>query len=703
VGWIGLGIKLIRNYELDGLSKSQNENNLDLVSPLIIPSKQDNTLEFYTSHPTDAYKVDLRVFAHGENGLRNGKSKKSIKTFSGRPNLIYQLLPAIMALSEFSRKETVTNYVKSLRRWWNLFDEVEESAVLSGHEIERVEDVRQLTEMHSRWAHDHGMRQVEFSTFVFSIVNPTLLALGERKLHWVRPTDKVSDRRLPSPSHIVRIRHILKDAWWKTVKKWEHIDALKSGIYPPVSDEDHRILSFIDLSEQLERHYGKVLADKDEIEKFLSINRTNAVESGIILADIRSTIFPNAWDAYSAFHLCLAVTGWNATTLFSLNVNSDFLRTHPKDTGRFILEPPNELENETYELKGIKTRGGSEQIHTGLKKSQFSAWKVINLLLNRNQPLREQIKLELKSAKEEYVQKQHSGANISDLDNLFKYISELEVNVKSPWIYASSKGNLLSGKPNSISRVKSSLRLSINGNDVSYLHNLISTANLKLENEKQISMITAGDLRDIYSYWVWQNSGGNILALMKALGHRRLSTTIEYSNNNLINEEIDNTYVKFTNTFWSGLDRGKLDIPILITLLQQGKVTEEETNRLEEYRKLRKSRLGIGCKDPLNPPKHLAVGFKADGQRLCNTQRCLLCPIHAVLLPESVDGISMRAEELVEIKKNISLEAWTEGQYPAEMENILSALMLYPEEKVNELRVYWEELIRTKKHIVPGL
>lgn len=101
MGWIGSGIKLIRSYELDGLRKSPNENNLDLVSPLIIPSNQDNSLQFYTSHQTDASKVDLRVFAYGENGLRNGKRKKSIKTFSGRPNLINQLLPAFKAQTEF--------------------------------------------------------------------------------------------------------------------------------------------------------------------------------------------------------------------------------------------------------------------------------------------------------------------------------------------------------------------------------------------------------------------------------------------------------------------------------------------------------------------------------------------------------------------------------------------------------------------------
>jgi len=90
------------------------------------------------------------------------------------------------------------------------------------------------------------------------------------------------------------------------------------------------------------------------------------------------------------------------------------------------------------------------------------------------------------------------------------------------------------------------------------------------------------------------------------------------------------------------------------------------------------------------------VGFKIDGKNLCNSQRCLLCPTHAVLLPESIDGISMRAEELVEIKKNISYEAWAEGQYPIEMENILNALNLFPENKVKDSRRGWEELIRFK-------
>jgi len=146
--------------------------------------------------------VDLRVFAFGEDGIRNAKFKTSIKVFSGRPNLINQLLPAILVLSEFSRKETVLNYLKSLRRWWNLFDEVEKSAHLVGQAMTRVDDVRQLTEMHNRWAHDHKMRQMEFSTFVFSLVNPTLLILGARKLHWSRPIDKEPQRHLPPINQI---------------------------------------------------------------------------------------------------------------------------------------------------------------------------------------------------------------------------------------------------------------------------------------------------------------------------------------------------------------------------------------------------------------------------------------------------------------------------------------------------------------------
>lgn len=641
--------------------------------------------------------VDLRVFAFGEDGIRNAKFKTSIKVFSGRPNLINQLLPAILVLSEFSRKETVLNYLKSLRRWWNLFDEVEKSAHLVGQAMTRVDDVRQLTEMHNRWAHDHKMRQMEFSTFVFSLVNPTLLILGARKLHWSRPIDKEPQRHLPPINQIKKIRYLLKDAWWKTIKKWEHIDALKSGLFSSLENEDKIKLSLIELNEQLKSHFGKVLVDKKEVKSYLSISRATAPKQGINLADIRSTSYPTAWEANSAFHLCLAVTGWNAATLFSLNVNSDFLRTHPKDKSRYILEPSLLEQNiETYQLKGIKTRGGNEQVHTGLKKSQFSAWSVMKLLMEKNQPLREQIKVDLKFAKEEYLRKQGNGAAILELNELYSYICELEENIRSPWIYASSKGKLLSGKSISITRVKPNLRLTYEGVGEKYLYILISKANEKLGIDKQIEIITASDLRDIYAFWVWQNGGGNILALMKALGHKRLNTTVKYSNNNLINEEIDNTFLNFTNKLWNGLERGKLDITILITLLHGDKVSKEDKIRLEDYRKLSKSRLSVGCKNPLNPPKHLAVGFKIDGKNLCNSQRCLLCPTHAVLLPESIDGISMRAEELVEIKKNISYEAWAEGQYPIEMENILNALNLFPENKVKDSRRGWEELIRFK-------
>lgn len=270
MGWIGLGTRLIRKYDLDGLSTDQkNVNSLNILTPLIRPSKQENPLIFYTSHPTDIYKVDLRVFAKGEDGIRFGKNRKDIKKFTGRPILINQLLPAIVVVSEFSRKETVINYIKSIRAWWNIFDEVEKSAALAGQIMERVEDVSQLTEMHFRWAHDHGIRQMEFSSFVFGLVNPTLIALGQRKLHWVRPIDQESKRHLPPPGQIKRIRHLIKDAWWQVVKKWEHIDALKSGLYEPINEEDNRILSFIELNKQLERHYGKILVDKNEVEKFL--------------------------------------------------------------------------------------------------------------------------------------------------------------------------------------------------------------------------------------------------------------------------------------------------------------------------------------------------------------------------------------------------------------------------------------------------
>lgn len=73
------------------------------------------------------------------------------------------------------------------------------------------------------------------------------------------------------------------------------------------------------------------------------------------------------------------------------------------------------------------------------------------------------------------------------------------------------------------------------------------------------------------------------------------------------------------------------------------------------------------------------------------------------MLPESVDGVAMRVEELKAIQKAISVEAWLTSDFPQELTNGLNALKIFP---VNNVRVAiekWAQAISSGTHRAPGM
>ena len=53
-----------------------------------------------------------------------------------------------------------------------------------------------------------------------------------------------------------------------------------------------------------------------------------------------------------------------------------------------------------------------------------------------------------------------------------------------------------------------------------YLDALTQGLNAERAGDDQIETLTLSDLRDAFALWVWRATGGNILAVMKALQHR---------------------------------------------------------------------------------------------------------------------------------------------------------------------------------------
>jgi hypothetical protein len=112
-------------------------------------------------------------------------------------------------------------------------------------------------------------------------------------------------------------------------------------------------------------------------------------------------------------------------------------------------------------------------------------------------------------------------------------------------------------------------------------------------------------------------SGGNIIAVMIALGHSSLRSTGGYVNNNIFSAEDDEAIRKFMTSLFNELSIGRLDLTILAQLVRHGPMTDEMLARLTEYRSLTRSRVNVACADIRNPPLSVDPGH-IEGKR-CST------------------------------------------------------------------------------------
>jgi hypothetical protein len=584
----------------------------------------------------------------------------------------------------------------SLRTWWRLLDVVENKKSELSEKIFRVDDVRNITELHRHAAFQANIGAHAFGYFI-RVANLTGFDLNAPQLHWPTPRRAPKSRTLSPEKELRIIRSAIKAEWLKTYFRWTKAEQLLTGQLIATTPEEKDLLAHYEYYVDVQKRYGKALLSAPEIANGLGPTSFTS-RTGLATLTMKDGFFPNRWDIDSAFHQCLSVTGWNACTLFSLDATQPFLITHPRNDSMFALSPADD-EPESYELTGIKERArGAEQRIFGLWKTKFGAGKILLTLLERTQPLREQLNADYLIAKNNYAQLHSEKAPPEEILASYKNVLRLEAGCRSVWLYYDTSVICWLGKS-----VNNSRPYNVNGRQTAYLAALIGKLNNERPAHENLSVILPSDLRDAFTLWVYRATGGNILAVMRALQHRWLRSTSIYLKNNILNNECNDNFRDFSNLVFDELNKGRLDVTILAHRSRYGNITIEQERKLEEYRKLQLSRCGVACKDPKNPPKSIAPTFVPNGQRMCPSQRCLLCKENAVLLPESIDGLCMRAEELTNIQTAIPISSWLQSQFQEELDNILSALSLYDEQAVRQSRSKWAEAISTGSHRIPGL
>ncbi|MGQ7939614.1 hypothetical protein [Paraburkholderia sp. D1E] len=668
----------IRKHNKDHLK--QLATSPELVSESATRSPEsDDPLRFWTIHEKPTF-VDLTVFADGE--LQPSRPGGSwLGPFSGRPELIAQLAPSIRSLVEYLAPDSVQNYTSALRAWWRLFHRMEAVAVDSP--LRPVADISDLTELHRQRAFDEGLSALNFRFFL-RIVDLALKVHKRPPLYWTTPGTDGGKRHLPPPWQVDEIRFELKHAWFRALHRWQKANELLRGDEPLNSEErrlrkNYRRFRMVAKAAKLPRPSAEPI--------YGNVPRTTFTDRGYSVSDMLRGFYPDSYDIRVAFHLCLANTGWNAAVLLDLDVNQDIVEPHPKDPSRYLL-------------RGNKNRGHSEHVSEGLFKSQGSAGVILQTLIARTQPLREHLMKELNALKLEYGRLHADGASEALRAACWKRIASLEQGVRSPWLYV-TPGTTSVEWLASTDDYSRGLTREVRGG---FLAELITNLNARQPSDKQISMLKAGDFRDAFAGYAYRVSGGMVLYVMKVLRHKHLKTTLAYLDNTFINEESVKLYRMFSESFWDEIRvHGRVDPTILAQRSQAGSVTDDERRRLQEYRTLRRSRIGVGCKTPTSPPKHIAPDFVVDGKSMCSVHRCTLCLEGAVIFPDSLPGLAKRMAELRHIEANMSAVAFLESSFGEEMRNTEFALKHYDQQEVASLIAEWEQKIRSGTHRVVDL
>lgn len=678
-----------------------------LIAPMHLP-RSDDPLCFSTNHPTETTFVDLHPFADGEfkNPHPLSKLGKWGGPFTGRPKLIAELAPALEARCALLSNGSVKNYTVSLRAWWRFFDAFESNPLPGGgQQIARVESIAHLEELHEIAAIRHGISSNNFKTFL-CIVNDALRLLRLPQLIWVSPKYVAPVRTLIQEDQARELKTALKQDWERVRNTWAQNDTIRAEaekriageVSSVLGDDGERLLKNWQHFQRVQQETGLTLPTGEHLlDKWKSSHALSV--RGLEICIMRAILFPTVEEADIAYHLALMNSGWNPSTLNNLDAELPFLVSeHPKNEKQLVLSN-NGDEVETLQADKPRARGKT-QFCTALKKHSSSSPFIVAAYLKRVELLRDILKKDYHAANVELARMQTAGEKRITIEKQFKLVQKIRRGCHSVWLYLNRNNtiNWIDGMdlPSYRSNEKSKF--------VTYLDQVIDRINIRRfqDGKALIPRVTPSDFRDIYARWVYLQTGGNILAVMLALGHSSFSSTGRYLDNNIFSAENDEHAKRFMNHLFAELEHGRVDLTILAQLVRHGTLTPEMEAKLVEYRQLMRSRIGVGCVNPRHPPSHVAP--KHVKGRLCDTHRCLnACP-HVKFLPESLDGIAMRVEELLAMSDHLPRETWLRGGFQEELnEGEVLLDTIYAPNGVAEARNKWRMLISTDQHAVPGM
>jgi hypothetical protein len=371
--------------------------------------------------------------------------------------------------------------------------------------------------------------------------------------------------------------------------------------------------------------------------------------------------YPSYQDTAVFLWLFLLATGWNLSTALGLDVSEDdaWCQAHPH-SAQFTV------------IHAFKARAGRHQFTLSMTKPEWHPYQIVRYMIERTKTLRATVRHRLALARKDY-ELAPSAAKSGK-------IAHLEASVRSPWLYH------ILNKTGEVS--------SFNNADSVHLGPIaraVATAHGLIERHPQLKKIATSDARDAWIGYAYVQSGYHVLLTQLASQHGDLRTLRHYLRSRRYREFSEKQVRKVQDAVFAEISTGGVVDPTRLHLLvANGAVTSEQERRLKDFRQ--RTRLGLGCLDPTNPPRQIAPDHKTGA--LCRVQRCTGCQ-HGVVFRESLVPLTRAYAELIHIQRTIPQTAWCGSSLEDELASIEETLKSFDPSEVESVAQEWSHKLQT--------
>jgi hypothetical protein len=365
--------------------------------------------------------------------------------------------------------------------------------------------------------------------------------------------------------------------------------------------------------------------------------------------------------------LCLFIiqTGWNYSTAISLDISSE---------DRWTMPDPHDMN--LVIIRAFKARADRSQMMFSRRASEWSPYRIVQLLIEQTLPLRKTLKRELSRLRDLSLKRDIS---------VDAHIARIEMQLKSPWLFFTM---------NKLGRVQAfDLAHSTVLNDI--LKSIIRLNRLD-QDYPCLQSFKISDCRDAFIGSVYQRTAFNVLITKLAAQHTDLRSLRHYLNRRRYRAASESAVRRMQEAAFSEIEcRRPLDATRLRILVQCGSITEEQATRLSDYRY--RTRLGMGCLDPEHPPRYIEPEHR-EGE-ICKVQRCLGCE-HGVVFEDSMEPLARAYAELVHIQTQISYTAWAGSSLEIEAEALSRTLEHFDTKQVDDKVRSWRAQLQSGEAVV---